>query len=296
MENLANNYRSDGFVHVTGALPKNVISSLTDLIELNIDKLAHRLYADNRISELYSEFDFGRRFYMIATEANLHNAFLRWDAELVSEQLYNLITHQHILKILGELIGDRVVHNGDFHLRPKMPNSELTVFPWHQDSQFYGELTKFLHIVTVHIPLVDTCRQNGCLKFLRSSHLNGYVQRKENTKLLVESEVEIDTSCSEVSVEAKIGDVVLFHNLTFHSSEVNLSDSIRWTLDLRYRPKTLLEPLLNHEVLKAEEWFDSRMKKGWGPIEIEGFNPITSFDNWVESRNNDILPGRAGKI
>ena len=100
MENLANSYRSDGFVHVTNALPKNAISSLTDLIELNIDKLAHRLYDDNRISELYSESDFGRRFYMIATEANLHNAFLRWDAELVSEQLYNLVYQSNEKKMI----------------------------------------------------------------------------------------------------------------------------------------------------------------------------------------------------
>ena len=296
MKNLVSDYHRDGFTHVVGALPKTIIKSLTDLIEVNIDNLAQRLHKNGEISELYQNLDFGRRFFMISSEANLHNAFLRWDSELVSRQLYNLITHRRLLNILGELIGDDIIHNGDFHLRPKMPKSELTVFPWHQDSQFYGELTKFLHIITVHIPLVDTCLTNGCLKFLRGSHLKGYVPRKEHTSLLIEAEFDISDYGEEVSVEASVGDVILFHNLAFHSSGINFSSNIRWTLDLRYRPRLLSQAQLNTEVMNAESWFDKRMKKGWGPIEIRRFNPITSFDNWVKSRNNDILPGGAGKI
>ena len=134
------------------------------------------------------------------------------------------------------------------------------------------------------------------MKFLRGSHLKGYVPRKEHTSLLIESEFDISDYGEEVSVEASVGDVILFHNLAFHSSGINFSSNIRWTLDLRYRPRLLSQAQLNTEVMDAESWFDKRMKKGWGPIEIRRSNPITSFDKWVKSRNNDILTGGAGKI
>ena len=53
MKNLVSDYHRDGFTHVVGALPKTIIKSLTDLIEVNIDNLAQRLHKNGEIKDIH---------------------------------------------------------------------------------------------------------------------------------------------------------------------------------------------------------------------------------------------------
>ena len=91
-----------------------------------------------------------------------------------------------------------------------------------------------------------------------------------------------------------IGDILIFHNLLFHSSNINNTSKIRWTLDLRYSRI----PGLNNEIKiqQAEDWFMNKMNSGWGPMIISGSKNITSYDDWILKRINDNLPGRAGSV
>ena len=183
---------------------------------------------------------------------SLDNALLRWDSELVSIELYKLIHYTKIVNCIKNILGNEIMHNGDFHLRPKLPNNKITIFPWHQDSQFYGEITKYLHIITVHIPLVNSNKKNGCLNFIKGSHKWGYIPRKVRSDQLIESEIDVEKKGTVIEIEMSKGDVLFFHNLLFHSSKINNTSKIRWTLDLRY---SRIPGLTDDKTIQqAEDW------------------------------------------
>ena len=62
-----------------------------------------------------------------------------------------------------------MVQLGSLNIRSKLPEAEITSFPWHQDSHYYnepphGELVGYIeaaHIVTVWVSLVDETVANG---------------------------------------------------------------------------------------------------------------------------------------
>ena len=251
--------------------------------------------SQNKIKNVFSNEEFETRFFKLSQQTNLDNSLLRWDSELVSKELYNLIHNTKIINCIKKILGSAIMHNGDFHLRPKLPNNKFTIFPWHQDSQFYGEFTKYLHIITIHIPLVETNIKNGCLNIIKGSHKWGYIPRKEKTNQIIESEMNVEKKGNIFKVEMSIGDILIFHNLLFHSSNINKTSKIRWTLDLRY---SRILPKKNHEnkIQQAQDWFMNKMNSGWGPMIISGSKNITSYDDWILKRNNDKLPGRAGRV
>ena len=119
-------------------------------------------------------------------------------------------------------------------VRISLPGSEKTPFRLHQDSQYYGEPTQHAHIVTVWIPLVDVDKGNGCLYVIPGSNRWGLVggARDENNR--IRSFEDVEARGTPVPVPMKTGDILLFSNLTFHGSKVNLSDAVRFSLDIRY--------------------------------------------------------------
>ena len=65
-------------------------------------------------------------------------------------------------------------------------------------------------------------------------------------------------------------------------------------MDLRYSSKVINEKVPH--IKEAHNWFLEKMNAGWGPMNIEGFNKRTSYKEWLIKRNNENLPGKAGKI
>ena len=73
----------------------------------------------------------------------------------------------------------------------------------------------------------------------------------------------------------KVGDVLIFTNLTLHASGDNTSDHVRWSIDLRYAPfKNLSDLDSSHpgivvrsdnpdKVMSFAQW-DERLRVRWG--------------------------------
>lgn len=105
------------------------------------------------------------------------------------------------------------------------------VAPWHQDAQVHLEDADPVFILTVWLPLCDTDEENGCLQIIPRAHHHRTVYWSEGFGIedggLPEGEV--------LSLPMKKGDVLLMHKLIPHRSIPNRSESIRWSLDLRYQ-------------------------------------------------------------
>ena len=235
-----------GYLIVRGVLDERDFDPLRGVISSAIDCRAQGLYDRGKISSLYEDLSFYRRLTRILRESQEGPLLSwNWNREVFSREVYELITHPKILDIVASLIGSEITVNGDYWIRFKMPTGGESIFPWHQDSIYYngnadaGQQVTFSEesqILTVWIPMVDVDEDNGCLQIIPGSHKQGLrpPRRDGHGRLVPIEDVE---SWGEVqNVRMKVGDVLVFGNLTFHRSLANTSEDIRWSIDLRYSP------------------------------------------------------------
>lgn len=88
-------------------------------------------------------------------------------------------------------------------------------------------------ILTVWIPLVDATPQNGCLQVIPGLHKEQTVLWWKNPAWGIDDEDLADRHI--VTLPMRKGSVLLLHKLIPHRSTANLTDGIRWSVDLRYQ-------------------------------------------------------------
>lgn len=232
---LRQKFAKQGYLVVKAALPREDLAPLIAVISKVVDMRARELYNAGTISNVYEGLPFERRWHAILRECGRANEVFGWHTLVFSEALFNLITHPKVLNVAEMLIGSEIQFNGDFWVRPKLPNEKLTTLPWHQDSAYMPHTENDTHL-TVWLPLVDVKAENGALQFLPGSHRMGLqtYYRVEGEAFAVpvlpptSSDTEIDT------LEMKKGDLLIFNNLVFHRSLLNRSDTIGWSGDFRF--------------------------------------------------------------
>ena len=234
-------FDDQGYLLVPGVLDEQELAPLRPVIAGAVDQRARQLHDEGKIPELYEDAPFHQRLVKILGPGRSSN----WNPQVFSREVYELLTRAKILDIVESLIGPEITANGDYWVRFKMPGGKRSIFPWHQDSGYYDSSidpdqpvtpTAEIPILTVWIPLVNVDQQNGPLQMVSGSHKHGLrpARRNQEGRLVPCEDVEqlgtIETLCM------RVGDVVVFGNLTFHRSIENNSDGIRWSIDLRYSP------------------------------------------------------------
>ncbi|MCY3723005.1 MAG: phytanoyl-CoA dioxygenase family protein [Candidatus Poribacteria bacterium] len=235
METNSEKFAEHGYLVVQSALSESDLAPLIAVVSEVVDARGTELYKEGVISDTYKEMSFEHRWHAVLKACGRENEVFGWHTLVFSEALFNLITHQKVLDVLEHLIGSDIQFNGDFWVRPKLPNEKLTTLPWHQDSAYMPDTENDTHL-TVWLPLVDVKSKNGPLQFLPGSHKSGLqtYHRVQDEAFAVpvlpptSSDTDIDT------LEMKKGDLLVFNNLVFHRSLVNHSDSIRWSTDFRF--------------------------------------------------------------
>lgn len=225
-------YAKDGYVLAPGVMSKADIEPFQRVIARGIDTWAGKLQAEGKIADLFANEPWDRRLAAMFEGREL--GLRQWDEVAVTPELWHIISHPKLLDVLESILGPEVAFIGDFHLRPKMPESTLTAFPWHQDSQYYGEPTKHMHVVTVTVPLVDLTVENGCLWMIAGSQTWGYLAGARGADMNIRTFDDVEQRGTPVPIPMNIGDILAFTNLTFHASKLNTTNRVRWTVDIRY--------------------------------------------------------------
>jgi ectoine hydroxylase-related dioxygenase (phytanoyl-CoA dioxygenase family) len=87
--------------------------------------------------------------------------------------------------------------------------------------------------VTAWVPMQDTNYLQGCLAVMPRSHTLGLLEH--DMKVLGKRHYPSHVFDREVRyVEMNKGDVLLFHSCLLHSSSLNLSNAIRFSVQARY--------------------------------------------------------------
>ena len=192
---------------------------------------------------------------------------------------FAFMSNPKILDAVESLIGGEIFSNPVYNTRPKVPRVAAGAVPWHQDRSYWPGANAN-PVITVWIPLVDANEKNGCLQIWPRTHNTGLMRHhQEGYSGTGYTQVDLNNpamaphkSIAPVSLPLRAGGAILFNDRCIHMSGPNLSDHVRWSVDLRYQP-TDQDPMVSHgsgflarssrvpqRVATLEDWLAGRLE------------------------------------
>ena len=195
-QEIKESYEQNGYVAVENIIDESELDPMRNFIKARVDEYAREQYAEGKLSSLYEEESFTRRYAAISEEQGLVPR--GWSLGSFGREFFNLYNLPGILHMVGLLLGPEVSNNGGTALRTKLPGSVITSYPWHQDSQYVDQSaigkkerhTEHLHMATVWVPLVEATVENGCCWVIPGSHRWGLLDgaRGEDSNVQMEED------------------------------------------------------------------------------------------------------------
>ena len=230
-------FHSAGYLVVERLFTEADLQPVIDEISREIDARARTLVASGELSRDYSEYGFEHRLAKICAETD-QVAVAIWNGVLCGEAVFDLIRHARLVDIAEQLCGPEVIASSVYRLRPKVPHHRKGPVPWHQDSGYFEPFCDKALVLTVWLPLVDATEANGCLWVQPGVH-KGEVFRHRGGASYLEIPPEDLPSVEPVCVPVRKGGILLLTNRTPHASFENDTDTVRWSMDLRYQSASL---------------------------------------------------------
>lgn len=243
---------TQGYAIVEGVLDEAALDAIIEDYHQLLDRMAPKWYARGLIRSAYADLPFEERLTVILGEAKkdvfahmdiaLSNETVHPDAGInISRAVYDLIRNERLLDTVEEVIGGEILSNPIQHVRIKPAQAKVaagmvnltTETKWHQDQGVHRPNADDTEILTVWIAITDATIENGCLQAVPYSHLTGITEHCPFDQVLIPEQL---LAGQPQPLPIKAGDAIFMHRLTQHSSLVNVSDTIRWSFDLRYQP------------------------------------------------------------
>ena len=280
-QEIKESYEQNGYVVVDNIIDESELDPMRGFIKARVDEYAREQYAEGKLSSLYEEESFTRRYAAICEEQGLVPR--GWYLGSFGREFYDLYNLPRILHVVGLLLGAEVSNIGGPALRTKLPGSVITSFPWHQDSQYVDQSTigkkerrtEHLHMATVWVPLVEATVENGCCWVIPGSHHWGLLDGARGEDSNVRMEENVEARGTPVPIPLKTGGAIFFSNLCVHSSKLNATQGSRWSIDFRYFP-TPDRADLNPEQRIAADFVKNKTR----PLVVLSKGPKTSFEEW----------------
>ena len=237
-------YKDQGYLLVEDVIPVEDLRQLISELNETVDQNAREAQAEGQLSELFEDEPFERRLArMVESVADPSDTsfsdtlFEGLHGKLKTEGMFAVQTHPAILDIVESLIGPEILAHPQFNIRPKLPNQDTSVVPWHQDLGYLQPDASETFMVNFWIPLVDATVENGCMEVIAGSHKAPLINHViglgpgRNFKGIVDDALP---DGEQVQCPVPLGGVLLIQHKTIHRSVPNHSDHIRWSMDIRY--------------------------------------------------------------
>ena len=239
-------YREHGFVVLRDAIPRELLVRAQTLIEPWVEASLASWRESGQIAGTYENADFWHRFLAAWKDAGRPHFRRSPNHFLINGGMYEFIRSQTFLGVAEQLIGTpELSMHGIFNARPQLPQHDETMTPWHQDSQYWdldygteGDVGRNTHVVTMWMPLQEVDATSGTLQV---------ISRQDTGDVIFPSEVcDFDRTGFLRILPADVarytalpqsmgpGDVLAFNQRTPHGAAPNLTDHIRWSVDIRY--------------------------------------------------------------
>lgn len=237
-------YRDQGYLLVEDVIPVEDLRQLISELNETVDQNARKAQTTGELSELFEEEPFERRLARLVesvadpSDTSFSDTlFEGLHGKLKTEGMFAVQTHPAILDIVESLIGPEILAHPQFNIRPKLPNQDTSVVPWHQDLGYLQPDASETFMVNFWIPLVDATVENGCMEVIAGSHKAPLINHViglgpgRNFKGIVDDALP---DGEQVQCPVPLGGVLLIQHKTIHRSVPNHSDHIRWSMDIRY--------------------------------------------------------------
>ncbi len=233
-------FEEEGYLLLHGVLTDADLDPVIAEYEQHIDRRAHELLTEGKISKLYADEPFHRRLVSICREcdeiySNLDIMHFR------GRDSFEFLRNDHLLDIVEGLVGPEITCSPVQHTRAKLPqgltpsDGDPHIAPWHQDAGAFVEAADPHFVLTVWLPLSEARPENGCMQIIPRVHTEG-LQQHWIERGLVTMSVEDERLREEgLTMPMDKGDVLLMHKAVPHRSSPNNTDTVRWSMDLRYQ-------------------------------------------------------------
>lgn len=234
-------WHRDGFLIVPDVFAPADLQPVRDEIAALVDDCARRLLARGRIHDACADLPFSRRLTAIERQWP-GAAVLVHKHGVLGPQLARLWSSPALLDLVEQLIGPEIVGHPVWNIRTKTPLNPLTTVPWHQDTAYLAAGSERTLQPTAWIPLVDADAVNGTLQVVRGGHrpprvLRHHLESERGDRrswYLAIDERDLPPG-ERVTCTMPVGSVLFINQLIPHRSTENLSDGIRWSIDLRWQ-------------------------------------------------------------
>ena len=205
-----------------------------------------------------------------------------------SHKFYKLCTTPEILDYVEDLLGPNFfLWGGQFFLKEPKDGS---VVPWHQDAQYWPLFPA--NAVTVWLALYDTNEENGAMRVVKGSHIQGEFKHHTNKaqNLVLDQEVSNDQIKQDdiISLNLKAGEISLHNDALLHGSEPNTSSNRRCGLTMRFSPVNVKANLSiwPHFEVQLVRGIDDYKLNPIAPIPRGEAVPTSKFQHSSEFINN----------
>lgn len=257
-------FEREGYLIVEDVIGADDIAAVEAEYDAILDREIPRLVAAGRLADAMDGVPFAERYTRaLAATDNMYDLYEHLDislplrADITAETGVNtgpavftrILRNPAILDIAETLLGPEVSSSPIQHTRIKPPrgrvaalktDSNVTRTGWHQDEAVLTDEVDAVNMLTVWVAITDATEDNGCMVCVPRSHRAGL-------DLAMHCPGNAITTAEIFIPEAHIGDtvqpmpvrrggVVLLNQRTKHGSLDNLSDTLRWSFDLRYTP------------------------------------------------------------
>ena len=163
-----------------------------------------------------------------------------YDSVQKSLVLYSILTDNKLISevcFVSKLKKENISINGE-NIRMDMPHDKLHKLDWHQDRSYYFQNRDGNKGLVIWIPLINITNKIGPMKACEKSHkldfISNYQKKISSRNSSTQRSVDFDKKNFKIiNLNVNCGDVILMSKNTIHASGANISNLIRFSLQIR---------------------------------------------------------------
>lgn len=267
-------FHEQGYLHVPDALPMESLDKVVCDLDRVVDEVAQRLYAEGSIRDLHADKSFENKIAFLSRDSGMSlQQFVSFPRNR-SQALFDFMHDPLLLELVESLVGPEIYGHPCQYIRAKLPQSIIgsdyedfaNKSPVHQDAGVLLPEADNTLVITTWIPLVDATVESGTLRVYPNYHRGEILTHVHSPGygLTIHPDCMPKTEPEVINVHK--GGLLILAGRTPHGSEVNRSDIVRWSMDLR--------------------WNDANMPSGRpmpGFIAKSAMRELTRYNEWDDA-------------
>ena len=218
-------FNENGYLLVEDALAPSDLNPLIAEFEEIVDTGAAELYAAGEIDSAFKTEGFDTRLAKITAQSPAVFQKLFSGAH-TGPALFDLLINPKLLDIAESLVGAEIMCHPAYRVRPKLPEHDRTLVPWHQDAGYMEPKCDSVLQLTIWIPLIDATVENGCLEVIPHAHRDGVLRHRHSERFYLEIPDDALPEVDPVVVPVKL--VVFFCLLISHPTALSQMLAIKF--------------------------------------------------------------------